>query len=164
VLLLALTTTGGAALRQQETQPLDREFLVKTITCNHAEIKASELAESRATNPKVKEFAQMLVKDHKNLSERLAELAKDHKLAILAGTEKATKEMLDRLSNTGNDNFDKEYLKSVIEEHEKAIQMFDAQASRGSDSALKSFATNTLPSLRAHLTEAKKLSTDLAGK
>jgi putative membrane protein len=165
VLAFALMAMDGAAAQQRDVQdlPLDREFLIKTITCNHAEIRASELATSRASNAKVKEFANKLIKEHKDVSERLTELAKNFKLAILAGTEKETKDMLDRLGNLSDAGFDKEYMKTMVNEHEKAVQMFEAQAKKGTDASLREFATTTLPTLRAHLTEAKKISTELKG-
>jgi len=161
-LVLAFTALGGAAPQQKDNMPLDKEFLIKTITCNQFEIKASEMAETRSSNVKVKSFAHQLVKDHKALETRLNDLAKDQKVAVLAGTEKELKTQLDRLSSASADSFDREYLKAIIEDHEKGVQMFENQGKRGTDNALKTFATNTLPTLQTHLMEAKKLSVEVS--
>src|SRR5262245_17818431 len=53
---------------------LDNYIANCLIIKNEAEIKASEFAEQRAENPKVKQFARQMVDDHRQLVERLQQL------------------------------------------------------------------------------------------
>jgi len=53
---------------------LDHYIANCLIIKNEAEIKANEFGESRAENPKVKEFARQMINDHRQLVERLQQL------------------------------------------------------------------------------------------
>jgi putative membrane protein len=162
---IALATTLGAvsgtAGQIKDKTPLDKDFLVKAMTAGHAEVQYSELAEKRAASDKVKAFARQVVKDHKDLGDSLARAAADLKLAIVAGTEKETKDEVNRLSNLQGAAFDKAYMQRTIDDHESAIQMFEAQAKSGKDAKLNDFAKGALPKMREHLKEAKMIAGDL---
>jgi len=155
-LLFALWT--GVSNAQQE---VDRDLLIKVFTLSHADLRASELAEKQASNAKVKEFAQKMVKGHNLLNEGLSKLAGDQKIAVVAGTEKAAKETYDRLTKLQGAEFDREYLKAIINDHERYIQMFETQISQGKDAGLTNFAKNALPSAREHLKEAQALAAEV---
>lgn len=45
----------------------------------------------------------------------------------------------------------------MVADHEKDIAAFEKEASSGSDPEIKNWAGQTLPTLRAHLNEAKAL-------
>src|SRR5262245_10671064 len=75
VLACLITAQAPAGGKKTERPALDREFLIQAVTCNHAEVKFSELAERNASNPKVKEFARKMVKEHTQSSEALAKMA-----------------------------------------------------------------------------------------
>jgi putative membrane protein len=46
--------------------------------------------------------------------------------------------------------------------HERAIRLYEAEARTGRDGLLRAFAAQTLPSLKAHLAAARKLSATIA--
>ena len=146
---------------QREEKPLDKEFLIKTVTCNQADLKASELVESRTSNAKVKDFAQKMAREHAKANQKLAEVAKDQKVAVLAGTEQQTKDLLDRLSKLQSPELDREYLKAMIDDNQKAINMFEWQTKQGTDTKLNAFASDALPQLRDHLKEAQKVAAEI---
>jgi putative membrane protein len=164
VCVFGLVLSTIAANQQRTDKLLDKDFIAPAFTMSQAEVKASEMAESQANSPKVKAFAQRAAKDHTRLNEQLGQLAKDSKVAVLAGTEKTTKDMLDRLSKMKGADFDREYLKTIIDDHEKAMQIFETQSKYGTDTKLNAFAASTLPQLRDHLREAQKLLADINGK
>ncbi|EIL89443.1 lipoprotein [Rhodanobacter fulvus Jip2] len=45
----------------------------------------------------------------------------------------------------------------MVDDHEKAVKLFSAEAAASGDSRLRQFAQATLPALRAHLQSAKQL-------
>ena len=47
----------------------DADFIVNAVASNYAEIKIAQLANNKATDPKVKDIANMLVTDHKGANE-----------------------------------------------------------------------------------------------
>src|SRR5262245_54324478 len=77
--------------------PLDREFLIAANVCCSAENEYAKLADKRSERDDVKAFARTLQEDHKKGCDRIAEIVKDRKLAIVTGTEKEVRERLDNL-------------------------------------------------------------------
>lgn len=67
----------------------------------------------------------------------------------------------DDLAKLTGDKFDKKFLGTIIESHKKSIKLFEKESKRGEDSELKSFATNTLPTLKHHLDMAQSVEREL---
>jgi len=150
----------AVAAAREDKPAIDRDFLIKMSSCGHAAVQYSELAAKQANNQAVKDFANKMVKDHGECNQDLAKIAKDDKIAIVVGLEKDTRAELARLGALKGDEFDRAYLKTMIEGHEKAIGMFEAQSKSGKDEKLNTFATLKTRSMKEHLKEAR----DLAAK
>jgi putative membrane protein len=148
-----LATPAG----QKSARPLDKDFLVKVASCNNAEIEISKLADSRANSAPVREFAAMLLKDHKAAYDKLGDLAKERKLGIAAGLEKETRDEIKRLSKLEGAEFDRAFLQHTIREHKKAISIFENQAKKGQEADIREYAKELLPDLRKHLSKAEEL-------
>ena len=65
------TQTAGAPASQEIEHYLANCLLIK----NKAEVELSQFAQQQAQNPEVKEFAQMLIKDHQQAIQKLQALA-----------------------------------------------------------------------------------------
>jgi predicted outer membrane protein len=50
------------------------QFLSKAMEMNAAEVQLGEMAMSKSQNPRVKDFADMLVRDHKQAMDKIREL------------------------------------------------------------------------------------------
>ena len=59
--------------------------------------------------------------------------------------------------------FDKEFAKHQVTDHEKGIALFTRASKEAKDAGIKDFATKTLPTLKEHLDEARKLDKTLGG-
>jgi len=159
--VMATCTFAQTAGQTKDKALLDKDFLAKAMTAGHAEVLYSELAEKHAANDKVKAFARQVIKDHKDMESNLAKAAADHKLAIVAGTEKEVKDEVKRLSNLQGAASDKAYMQRMIDDHETAIQMCESQSKLGKDAKLNDFAKGALPTMREHLKEAKSIASEL---
>jgi predicted outer membrane protein len=102
-------------------------FMEKAIEANAAEIELSKMAESKAEDPQVKAYAEMLVKDH---TKALNRLQRNQDTAEPHDTELSLEhmEMRDRLSELSGTDFDNAYLAAMIEEHRKGIKEFEREA------------------------------------
>jgi putative membrane protein len=135
----------------------DSEFLVQAVTMSNADMRLSEQASRNASDPKVKEFADRMVKEHKQLDERLAEQGRNLKVAVLAGNEEETKAKLDQLGKLKGADYDRAYVQMMVEDHERAAQLFDGYSKNAKDPGLKTFSTDATKSIKEHLDEARKL-------
>jgi putative membrane protein len=69
------------------------------------------------------------------------------------------RDQMNRLSKLSGAEFDREYMRHQLNDHEKAIALFQRQATEGSDAELKEFASRTLPALREHQQMARDIAT-----
>jgi len=77
---------------------------------------------------------------------------KDSNISIVSGLEKDSRAKVDQMSKLQGADFDREYMKMMLEDHKKDIKAFNDEGQRGDDPEVKGFALRTLPTLRAHLT------------
>jgi putative membrane protein len=65
---------------------------------------------------------------------------------------------LGKLEGLNGTDFDKAYSKMMVKDHVDDISEFEKEVKKGQDADVKSFAENTLPTLRHHLMLANRLS------
>jgi putative membrane protein len=142
----------------------DKEFIAKAMDDGVNEVKLGELAEQLASSEKVKEFARKIVKDHKAANKKLLELAGTHKLAVVTDMKKDALAIYNRMSRLSKAEFDQAFLKHMVEDHEKAVALFEKMSKSATDADVKKFAADTLPTLREHLKEAKEIRASLTNR
>ncbi len=70
----------------------------------------------------------------------------------------------DDLAKLTGDRFDRQYLGNIIENHKKSIRIFERESKSGEDSELKSWSTNTLPTLKHHLDMAQSVEREVKNR
>jgi putative membrane protein len=158
-LLLGAVALGPAQASRGEDVKAnpDNNFLIQAVTSGVGEVQFSQLAEKNASNADVKEYAARLVKEHKDANNKLLERARGLKVAVVTGLDKDQRTAWSNLSKLKGDEFDREYMHKMVEDHEKAIKLFEDYAKTGTNDELKQFASKTVPTLKHHLEEAKKI-------
>jgi putative membrane protein len=139
----------------------DQRFLAKAIAAQMAEIKLGETAVKHASSAEVKQFAQKMVEDHTKARDKMLERARELKVNVAEKPDKSHKELLDRLSQLKGQEFDREYMKIMVENHEKALENFRTGVKTLQDPALRTLINNTIPTVEAHLKHARELAKDL---
>jgi len=152
-----LAGLGAAALSSQAANPsslkrADKSFVEDAAKSGLAEVAISQVALSRATHPQVREFAQMMVSHHGAANSELMTLAS------AKGVMLPTKDVdLEKWNKKDASDFDKDYLEKMIDDHEEAVENFEKAARRADDSEVMAFAAKTLPTLQAHLEQARNI-------
>ena len=131
------------------------DFVKRAAESNMFEIRSSQQALERSDNEQVKSFAQRLMNDHRAATTTLQNAAV-HQNAP-SELDQAHQNMLQRLKQASDQNFDRRFLQMQVNAHRKAIQLFDDFASSGEDEQLQNFAEDTTPKLEAHLRRAQQL-------
>ncbi|KJV37264.1 DUF4142 domain-containing protein [Luteibacter yeojuensis] len=162
-LAATLPLTAFAQAQEKDSQggtPTDAAFYQNATAANISEVQLSQLALKQASSAKVKQFAQKMVDDHTKANETLEGLRNGDKGYSTATepTPDASKDM-DALKLLNGKEFDRQYAKTMVAGHEKAVAMFEVEAEKGSNPAMKDFANKTLPTIRQHLKMAKALPT-----
>jgi putative membrane protein len=155
--LVLIGLASGPRAGEKLDKPLDKDFLVKVASCNNAEIEISKMAERRTNSAEIKNFANMIQRDHKEAYDKLGQLIKNRNVGVAAGLEPSTREEIKRLGKLEGNNFDRAFLDHMIREHKKAITIFENQASNGKEADIRNYAKELLPDLRKHLKKAEEL-------
>jgi putative membrane protein len=150
----ALALLGLPGLQAQQPSAQDRTFMEDAAKGGMHEVHMGHLGIERGQSQAVKGFAQRLINDHNMANQELATLAKQKGVLLLGDDAKMISMPL--ATKSGAD-FDKEFARAMIEDHQKDISAFEKEASSGNDPDVKNWASKTLPTLRAHLAEAQAL-------
>jgi putative membrane protein len=152
-------TFGPAAAQEKEVQKAGPEdqFLIKAAMANNAVVRMAELVETRSENPKVEEFARLVLADHKRAGDKLGEIAKKRNVGVAAGLEQPTRDEIDRLSKLKGADFDKAFLDSFIKGHEACLKHCDEVATTGKEETTVGFGKECKTMIEKHLKQAKEL-------
>jgi len=148
------TTSGATGIAVDQG---DSKFATDAANGGLAEVAVAKVAEQKAINPKVKAFAEMMVKDHSKANEELMGIAKIKNITLPAEPSEDKQKELADLSAKSTTDFDKAYVDAMVDGHKKTITLFEDAAKNCKDADLKAFATNTLPVIKGHLAEIEAI-------
>ncbi|MES2733858.1 MAG: DUF4142 domain-containing protein [Bacteroidota bacterium] len=134
----------------------DADFAVDAANGGMLEVELAKLADKKATSQEVKKFAKHMLADHMKANDELQSLASQKNITLPAAMSDENKKDVDRFSNLSGANFDKEYMKFMVEDHEDDVDKFKKASADAYDADIKAFAAKTLPVLQGHLDMAKK--------
>jgi len=126
----------------------DKEFLIKAIACEVANVKFAEKAAKNASHEDVRKLAQTIVDDHKKVRDELMEQAKKMRLAVVEGLDKQHRETYDKLAKLDGKEFDKEYMTCLVDGHEKAVKMYKKWAKDAKEAGVREAEAANLFDLR----------------
>ena len=104
----------------------------------------------RAQDEKVKECAQMLVKDHTASNEELKKIAESLKIRLDDTADPKVEKICEDLNLKKGRDFDKAFLQEMASGHEKGISLFEAGQKVSKEKQVTAFIDKTLPVLRNH--------------
>jgi putative membrane protein len=143
----------------------DSSFARQACHAGAAEIEIGRMAAVNTRNKAIRKIARTLSDDHARAEKELSALFTRKQMPPEPELTEDFRHSLQRLAEMKGGAFDAAFKRQVIEDHERAIAMFEKQAEQGTDPDLKAFAENRLPHLREHLATARLLpiSADLDG-
>jgi putative membrane protein len=149
-------TTSTASTASSSVDPGDQDFMTNVAQGSMAEVSLGQLASSKTANADVKAFADRMVTDHTKLNDDLKQLAQTKGVILPADVDQASKDAADKLSKKSGKDFDKSYIGDMVAGHEKVVAAFEKEAKDGKDPDLKTWVTNSLPTIKDHLKMAKE--------
>jgi putative membrane protein len=142
----------------------DREFVEDMIAGGNAEVELGRLVEDKSKNREVRQFAAMLVEDHTKAGADLKQVATTANIETMpadANAADAHNDMMERLGKLSGAEFDREYIKAMVDKHEKTVDSVEEKADGPSNDHVKQWAAKTLPTLKKHLEQAKQIQENL---
>ncbi|MEG4988836.1 DUF4142 domain-containing protein [Microcoleus sp. BR0-C5] len=153
------TPTGG------ETSPnslssKDRTFVMQAGQLSMMEVELGRLAVQRGSSAGVKQYGQEMVEEHTQANKELMQLVMQKQVELPTEMSTQNTALMERLSGLSGRSFDTAYKQAMIESHNQAIALFQAQSQQGQDPDLKAWATQKLPNLQAHLQMVNQMLAD----
>lgn len=141
-----------------------KDFVNKAAVSDMFEVQSGKLAADKAENEDVKDFGQKMVDDHSKTTDDLMQLINDEKIDVTPPTslDQEHQAKLDKLKNASGAKFDNIYVPMQVKAHQKAVSLFDDYSKSGDNKALKEWASDTLPTLKEHLADARDLNKELS--
>lgn len=170
--ILLVLSPAARAQKDQQGTTTDR-FLSKAIEMNQAEIDLGRMAQSKAQDPKVKQYADMMVQDHTQALEKLRNAAGGSEAPVQLS--KQHQQTSDKLSQLSGAQFDKAYMDAMVRDHRLAVQTFQSEAGTGTSGNTSrqkpdtnsannaQIARELLPILQTHLSQAEQIDRSLGG-
>jgi putative membrane protein len=165
------TDQTGQTRQKGQTGTTQGSFLNKAMEMNQAEINLSKMAQNKAENEMVKEYADMMVQDHTQALDELRNAAGGSQSE--PSLTKEHQQMSEKLSRLSGDAFDKAYMDAMVRDHQQAIQAFQKVENTGAGSTRQKPGENTksdadiaremMPTLQKHLTEAEQIDQNIGG-
>ena len=138
----------------------DSNFVMQAAQTGMLEVQLGKLAVQRGSSAGVKQYGQQMVEEHTQKNQELMQLAMQKGVEVPTEMSSQNKALGDRLSGLSGTSFDAAYKQAMIDSHNQAIALFQAQSQQGQDPELKAWATKTLPNLQAHLQMVNQILAD----
>lgn len=146
-----------------------RHFATSAMMAGNAEVKLGQMASQRAQSPEVKQFAEMMVRDHSKSGAELKQAVRAHDVAAPEGLDDKHQRLMDRLSKLNGAEFDREYMKAMVEGHTEVKSMLEDRSEHSRptgtsgaaatqlDTAVNQWASKALPTVGQHLQKAQQI-------
>ena len=138
----------------------DKNFVMQAGQVGMLEVELGRLAVQRGSSAGVKQYGQEMVEEHTRANQELMQLAMQKGVKLPTEMSTQNKALMERLSGLSGTSFDAAYKQAMIESHNQAIALFQAQSQQGQDPDLKAWATQKLPNLQAHLQMVNQMLAD----
>lgn len=166
--LLAVLLFSVAPMSLAEEPPAmsdrDREFVQIAMDSNARELQLSMRAREKARSDTVREFAVTMIDEHGRKGEELAQFSR--RMNAAGGPphkrqDRSVRAMMNELDHLEGASFDRGYMEAMVNDHKKAVRLYEREARGARDAQLKEFAQATLPALRRHLQMALTIVAEL---
>lgn len=138
------------AVLDDRDEEKDADFVVNAVAANYAEIKMAQLAQTKSSDPGIKEMAALLEKDHTELVNQFTGYAAQKGLSVPMQEASEDQKDINKLAEEPAADFDKKWCDMLEDRHQKSINKFEKRLDKTDDTELKNLLTNALPALRVH--------------
>jgi len=135
----------------------DVDFAVKAADAGLAEIELGKLAQEKASDPRIRDFAKKMVNDHQEANDELMTIASRYQITLPPVISEDHVDKQHSLREKTGVGFDNDYMDMMVRDHDKVVTLFEDASEDVRNSDLQAFASRILPILKKHYEEAKAI-------
>jgi putative membrane protein len=129
----------------------DQSFVKSALENSAAEQQLGQLAQQKSPSEDVKKYAVEMVRIHMQLDEQIKPLAKHLGVSEPKGPSKKEKQEIAKLEALSGPQFDEEYIRVMVKDHQKVVKDFKNQAEITQDPNVKQAAQSDATVFEQHL-------------
>ena len=168
---LAMSASAVPVLAQTPPPPPPAEAMTQAMPYVMAagmsdlyEINSSQVAMQKSQNPKIRQFASMLIKDHTKTTAATTKAAQRAGLTPPAPMlDAGTSASINELQTASAADFDRLYIAQQIPAHQNAFSLHSHYANAGDNARLRTSARLAVAPVQHHLDMAMKLQKGMSG-
>ena len=153
-------TASGDITHKSNVDDDSALFIKEAGTGGLMEVRMANIALKNAADPKVKAFAQQMVKDHGQANRELAAIARKAGVIIPTAIIPEKKAHIDMLRKLSGAAFDRQYMDMMVKDHQKTVELYKSGQDVNKDD-LVAFAKKTTPVIEKHYNMAKEIQASL---
>ncbi len=161
---LFVVATAGFAGEGEKISNDDSDFIKAAASGGMMEVQLGKTAQQKAASSQVKEFGRRMQTDHSKANDQLKKVAAKKNVKLPTELEGKQKSTMDKLTKLKGDEFDREYMNTMVDDHKEDIEKFEQEADKGKDPDVKKFAKDHLPILKKHLALAQQTQKQISSK
>jgi putative membrane protein len=146
----------GVSAPHQANLP-DQAFVIRAARGGAAGIELARLAEQKTRSDPVRQFARQLIRDHSQANDALGKLAEEDGVTAPDQLDAEHRHVRDALGSLAGPEFDIEYLRMQVQNHQRMAQLLEYEIGSGADAQVRDFASGALPKVFVHLAMARDL-------
>jgi putative membrane protein len=163
-LAAVLAAPMAASAQTAAVSAQDKTFLTENQQTNLAEITLGKAVAARATDQAVKDYANHVMTDHQEVSQKNMDLAQRLGVTLPTEPNATQKAMAQKVLQKSGAAFDLAYIKGEIDGHDLSISQTNKEISSGSNADVKASATEYLPKAQEHREMAQTLTSQLSAE
>jgi putative membrane protein len=151
------STTSPQTATVDANVKADSKFIREVTADNVLETSLGQLAERKAENSEVRQFAQRMVGDHSKLQSDWAAMASRNGVAYNTGFGKNHRKKLEQIQNLSGKEFDRAYMTLMIQNHKDYVDYFQKEGRAANSAQVRNLVSAGLPTLEQHRSMAKQI-------
>ena len=146
----------------------DPQILAQMSVSNGAEISSSQLAQPKARNQQVKDFARDMIAEHQAMQGQADSLATRANIAPSPAQGDTLQQTLDRLreqlqGQAAGAEFDRMYMDMQVSSHEGTLALLNNARGAAQNADLRALIDQAIPKVQQHLDRARQIRGALGG-
>ncbi|HWN18662.1 MAG TPA: DUF4142 domain-containing protein [Gemmatimonadales bacterium] len=150
---------GPLTLQAQDNVEADVNIVREVSTRNLLELRLADMARKKTANASVKSFAEQMRTDHLEMNKQITSLVGQNGQPFKTGLGNVDAELEEvrRLDKMSGNQFDQEFMASMIRHHQDNVSYFQSTANSAQSNQVRTLLVNGLPVLRQHLSLATQV-------
>jgi putative membrane protein len=160
----AAQPSASSAAGTSRLSASDQDFVNDAAIGGLFEVESGKIAEKKAANAEVRNFAARMVRDHGDADNKLKRIVSADGGTVPNDLDQQHQQELQQLTSQQGADFDRNYMQTMVKDHDTDAQAFGRAVQSLDDPKLKTFAQQTLKVIDQHDKIAHQITDKMALK